>query len=247
MVSGADWIPYCGQAPLPGDWLGRWNLDPLLMLFLIGGILFWRRLVGPALFEQRGFWTAVALLVLLFVSPFCALSSALFSARVAHHVLLTVAVAPLLAFSLGSGVPRSLGSLSFWTAVQALIFWAWHLPAAYAAALSNDFTYWAMQASLLASAFAFWSAIQRASQPASVACLLVSMVQMGLLGALVTFAAAPLYTPHFETTGPWGLAPLEDQQLGGLIMWVPSAGVYLGSTLVIAHRWLADEDRVTAQ
>jgi hypothetical protein len=67
------------------------------------------------------------------------------------------------------------------------------------------------------------------------------MVQMGLLGALITFAANPLYAPHFATTLPWGLDPLEDQQLAGLIMWAPAAAIYLAAALFIAGRWLARE------
>ncbi len=69
---------------------------------------------------------------------------------------------------------------------------------------------------------------------------------MGLLGALITFAARPLYAPHFLTTLAWGLEPLEDQQLAGLIMWAPAAGFYLAAALFIAGRWLSREERAAA-
>jgi putative membrane protein len=72
------------------------------------------------------------------------------------------------------------------------------------------------------------------------------MVQMGLLGALITFAGEPLYAPHLLTTAAWGLTPLEDQQLGGLIMWAPAAAVYLVAALLVAGRWLRDETRAAA-
>ena len=71
-------------------------------------------------------------------------------------------------------------------------------------------------------------------------------MQMGLLGALITFAGQPLYAPHFFTTEPWGLSALEDQQVAGLIMWAPSAGLYLAAALAIAGRWFANEDRGVA-
>ena len=104
-----------------------------------------------------------------------------------------------------------------------------------------------MQLTLLGTAAGFWAALRRSAVPAGVAALLASTVLMGLLGALITFARAPLYAPHFATTGPWGLSPLEDQQLAGLIMWVPSAGLYLAAALFLGHRWLAEDYRAAAQ
>jgi putative membrane protein len=218
------WIPYCGAAPLPGDWLARWNDDPWLLLALgLLAFLGLRRDLAPP------FWAAMGVLVLLFISPLCALSSALFSVRVAHHVLLTALAAPLLIW----GVPRFVvrGSAALWAALHILLFWFWHAPASYAAALSSDLIFWAMQLSLLASAAAFWGALRRVSSPTAILLLLAMMVQMGLLGALITFAAAPLYAPHFASTRPWGLTPIEDQQLAGLIMWAPAAVFYLAAAL----------------
>lgn len=52
--------------------------------------------------------------------------------------------------------------------------------------------------------------------------------QMGLLAALIVFASRPLYAVHFASTEPWGLSPLADQQLAGLLMWVPAIVPYLG-------------------
>lgn len=243
MAETAIWIPYCGSAPLPAEWLGRWNLDPLLLLSLAGAVIIWRRAGQPSETRKRWFVTALALGVLLFVSPLCALSSALFSARVVHHVLLTAAVAPAIVLSLPDEPRRTSLSLPFWTAAQAFLFWAWHAPPLYAAALSNHAVYWLMQLSLLGPACAFWLAVRRSPPTMAVGALLATMVQMGLLGALITFAGAPLYAPHFLTTQPWGLTALEDQQLAGLIMWAPSAGIYLGIALAIASRWLGTEGR----
>ena len=239
------WLPYCGAAPVPADWLGRWNLDPLLLVAMAGGAaLLWRLTDAPA--GRRLLTIAVAIGVLLFVSPLCALSSALFSARVTHHVLLAAVVAPLLVFAVPERHTRWPGSLALWTALQALAFWLWHAPGLYAAALSSTALYWLMQVTLLGTAAGFWAALRRAPAPAGIAALLASTVQMGLLGALLTFAGTPLYAPHAHTTGPWGLSALEDQQLAGLIMWAPSAGLYLASALFLVHRWFARETRELA-
>lgn len=242
------WTPYCGAAPAPAELLGRWNLDPLLLAAIAGLALAWHWRVGRVAPERRSwFAAALGLLLLLFVSPFCALTSALFSARVVHHVLLTAVVAPLLVLSLPRPLLRVPGPLTLWTAAQAAVFWAWHAPGLYAWALSSDFIYWLMQLTLLGTAFGFWSVLRRTAEPAAVAALLATMVQMGLLGALITFSAAPLYAPHFGTTAVWGMAPLDDQQLGGLIMWAPAAAIYLAAALFLANRWLGGESRAATR
>lgn len=236
-ASSQVWLPYCGAAPAPGEWLARWNGDLLLILILaIGAVLAWRSRVSSA------FWWGYALLAMLFLSPICALSSALFSVRVVHHVLLTAVAAPLMVAALARlPVP---GSASLWAAGHALAFWFWHAPDAYGFALASDAAYWAMQILLLGSALGFWAALRRAPMPLAIGLLLAMMVQMGLLGALITFAGSPLYAPHYLTTFAWGLTPVEDQQLGGLIMWAPAAALYLGAALW--RGWDALSPRATA-
>ncbi|HMP63845.1 MAG TPA: cytochrome c oxidase assembly protein, partial [Phenylobacterium sp.] len=67
------------------------------------------------------------------------------------------------------------------------------------------------------------------------------MVLMGLLGALITFAGAPLFGPHLATTESWGLTALEDQQLAGLIMWAPASGIYLAAALARMARLIGPD------
>ena len=242
--AGSGWAPYCGAAPVPAELLSRWNFDPMLLLVMAAFVIGRQFHAGQA--RQRETtcaYASVALALFLFVSPFCALTSALFSARVVHHVLLAAVLASLLAFSLPRDRLLTTGSLAGWTGMQAVIFWAWHVPSLYSAALSNDAIYWLMQITLTGASFAFWSSVRRASPPSAVGALLFTMVQMGLLGALITFAGTPLYAPHFASTVPWGLSPLDDQQLAGLIMWAPSAAIYLSAALIIASRWLRSEAR----
>lgn len=238
------WLPYCGAAPAPGELLERWNLDPFVLAALFGLALAYRFRAIEV--RRPGLFAAVLfILAALFVSPFCALTSALFSARVVHHVIIGLVLAPLLVACVPR-ITKSLGgSPMAWTAVQALVFWLWHAPPIYAWALSSDGAYWLMQFSLTGSAVGFWAALRRAPAPTAIAALLASMVQMGLLGALITFSGAPLYAPHFATTLSWGFSPLEDQQLAGLIMWAPAAGLYLAAALALAGRWLSREARLS--
>lgn len=238
---GQTWAPYCGPGAGPGEWLARWNLDLVLLAALALGLALVvvrtsgrERVLGSA---------AVLVLAVIFVSPLCAISSSLFAARTVHHVLLVAVAAPLIAWAL----PRiRLGPLALATAAHAGVFWAWHAPAAYGAALSNDGVYWLMQLSLLGSSVWFWAAVRRACVPAAVAALLIAMVAMGLLGALLTFTGQPVYAPHFLTTAAWGLSPLEDQQAAGLIMWAPAAAVYLAAALLTLGRWIGPDARAGA-
>ncbi|PLR28715.1 hypothetical protein SGCZBJ_01835 [Caulobacter zeae] len=236
------WTPYCGAGPSPADIWSRWNLDPLL-LGALALIAAWLWITAPT---RRGLaFAAVAALLVSFVSPLCALSSALFSARTLHHVLLTSLAAPLLAWALPP-VERAKG-LALSTLAFATVFWIWHVPAFYGAAMSNDGVYWLMQASLLLSATLFWRSVRNAPAPAGVAALLATTVQMGLLGALLTFMPRALYAPHALTTVAWGLSPVEDQQMAGLLMWIPAAGAYLAAALVLLGRQLRGMATVAAR
>lgn len=200
---------YCGSPPVPADLAGRWNGDPLLILILGAALL---------LFLARGDYRRAAgilVLAVAFVSPLCALSVALFSARTVDHLLLFSVAAPLLT---PAGRWRAPPVAAFLLSTAAL--WAWHVPALYDAALSDTAAYWLMQASLLGGGLLFWQAV-RGMQPAgALGLILAGMAQMGFLGALLTFAPHPIYAAHITTTLAFGLSPLADQQLSGLLMWI---------------------------
>lgn len=227
------WIPYCGVAPEPDTILASWNFDAIL-LALVGGALIsaWRRAPHH---KPSHIGAALAMLV-LFVSPLCALGSALFAVRAIHHVALALVLAPLLNESFGLEKRVGAASLGMLTAAQAITFWFWHVPDVYAAALSSDAVFWVMQVSITASAALWWASMPQANAPAAIAATLATMVQMGVLGALLTFAGRAFYAPHLQTTQAWGWTPLEDQQVAGLIMWAPASGAYLLIALVILYR-----------
>lgn len=222
-------IPYCGAPPLPGA--VAWNLDPLLIAVLgIGGYMLLRRAQGaPAGLA----WLGWAVLLTALISPLCNLSVALFSARVGQHMMLTLAAAPLIAWGATasrSGVGEGPGLVAPAVAF-ALALWVWHMPGPYAATFRSNLTYWTMHATLFGTALWFWAALRlRAESRPDAAALaaLASAVQMGLLGALLTLAPRPLFLAAHGpgVTAPWGLSPLEDQQLGGLLMWVPGGLVF---------------------
>jgi len=218
---------YCGPAPYPDEIWTRWNFDP----FLLAGLAVLALLVGR---DRRGA-LAVAVLGLAFVSPLCALSSALFSARVAHHLLLIAVAAPLLAQLLPRRPPKAMAPAFV---ASTVVLWLWHLPAAYDSALSHVGIYWLMQSSLLASAVWFWRAVFAPQRSPVEACglLVAGYAQMGMLGAILTFAPEALYAAHSLGPLAWGLTPLADQQLAGLIMWVPAGLPYAVVCALVARQ-----------
>jgi putative membrane protein len=241
------WTPYCGAGPGPAELWARWNLDPWLLTALttLGVVLLMaRRNDGQRRALALAAW---AVLAVGFVSPLCALSSALFAARTVHHVLLAAAAAPLLAWALPPATQGGRATMLLAPPIFAIVFWAWHAPAAYGWALSSNLAYWLMQVSVLGSAVALWRGVRIAAPPAAVAILLGTMVQMGLLGALLVFMPRAIYAPHAVTTAAWDLTPLADQQIAGLIMWAPAAAIYLGAALMILGRWLRPSSTVAAR
>jgi putative membrane protein len=130
-------------------------------------------------------------------------------------------------------------------AVHAVALWIWHLPALFATTVSNDLMHALQHLTFLASALLFWWAIldgRRKVPGYGVAVLYVfgTALHSGILGAMLTFAHHPWYAPYFETTRLWGVSPLEDQQLGGLIMWIPASVIYVAAGLALFARWLKE-------
>jgi putative membrane protein len=236
-------VAYCGPPPAPAGLWADWNLAPVLLAVMALCAFSYFRLAAPGRRQRTAFAGGMAVLLVAFISPLCALSTSLFSARIAHHMLMVAVAAPLLTLALPRKLPGTW--LTGAGLAHMIILWLWHAPLAYAWAIEGLATYWLMELSLLASAMAFWSAVwaRRGEPPAVIVALILTMAQMGLLAALITFAQAPLYAPHFMTTQAWGLSPLEDQQLAGLIMWAPGALPYFAAVLWLAARWLRRLER----
>jgi putative membrane protein len=230
-------VPYCGSPPAPGAL--HWNLDPVLsaaLLMLALAHFRFARSRGVAKREMAAGAFGWLLLSLAFISPLCNLSVALFSARVTQHMIIALLAAPMIARGLvfAPATRRRWGAAAWIaTLVFAAIFWIWHSPVFYDETLRSNVAYWLMHATTVAAALALWVAVFNSSAPLAFLILFATGVQMSLLGALLTFAAIPLFSVHEFTTAAWGLTSLEDQQLGGLLMWVP-AGLLLTAYSVFA-------------
>ena len=73
--------------------------------------------------------------------------------------------------------------------------------------------------------------------------MLTTAIHSGLLGALITFARTVWYPAYEGKTEAWGLTALQDQQLGGLIMWVPACTIYIVAGLALFAAWLRESER----
>jgi cytochrome c oxidase assembly factor CtaG len=213
-----------------------------------------------------------AALVLALVSPVHAWGSVLFSAHMTQHELLMLVAAPLLVLGRPIvpflwALPRSWAvTLGGWSKlgawektwrtisnpvvawiIHAVVLWAWHAPALFQATLENESVHALQHASFLFSALLFWWAVIHGRKRAlgfgfAVLYMFTTALHSGLLGALLTFANSVWYPGYVERTAAWGLTPLEDQQIGGLIMWIPAGLVYIAAGLALFAGWLRESE-----
>lgn len=232
------------------------------------GVRVWRALSFAA------GWVA---LVVALVSPLHALGGVLFSAHMTQHEILISIAAPLLVlgrplipfiwalppayrrsvgdWSLAPGIKRSWNALTMPSvafSLHTLALWAWHLPGPYQATLTSELAHSLQHASFIFTALLFWWTVLGAhrgelARGRAIFYLFATALQTGALGALLTFSPTLWYPAYAATTGPWGLTPLQDQQLGGLIMWIPGSVAYLVASLAIFDRWLRESEKRSGQ
>ena len=124
------------------------------------------------------------------------------------------------------------------------VLWLWHSAATYDAAVGNAWLHTAEHASFVITAVWFWTVIlgprRTRRVPEGLGLLLVfgMTMQSVFLSVLLTFAREPWYAAYRDTTAAWNLTPLADQQLAGVLMWVPAGAVYLGCALLVFTRWM---------
>ena len=139
--------------------------------------------------------------------------------------------------------------------VHGAAIWIWHAPALYQATLTSDFVHALQHLSFFGTALLFWWTIIHAHAPGgraravsfgtAVLLLFGTALHSGALGALLTFSRALWYPAYGSTARAWGLNPVEDQQLAGLVMWIPATFAYLIAALFLFAGWLrASEERV---
>ncbi len=222
---------------------------------------------GVARAAAGAFFAGWLALIGALIGPLDAWGAALFSAHMVQHEVLMIVAAPLLVlgrplavwiWALPASWRGGIGAffhhpawrkpwlwltapLSAWL-LHALALWAWHVPALFDAALRSDSVHTLQHVSFLGTACLFWwsvlGGVSRRERGAALLSLFTTMLHMSALGALLTLSSVDWYSGYLDTAPAWGLTALEDQQLGGVVMWVPAGLVYLFVGLSLAVRWL---------
>lgn len=218
------------------------------------------------------FGGGMAALFFALIWPLDALGELSFAAHMAQHMLLIAVAAPLLvlaelALPVMLGVPRRwrrplvamggdlrgvmrfllLPRIAF--ALHAAVIWVWHAPLLFDAALRWRWVHVLEHGAFFGSALLFWAALSRlgrrggASPGVAALWCLAMLMHTGLLGALITFAPRLLYSGYAGGAAAALLPPLEDQQLAGLLMWIPAGVCYLVAGLGLGAAWLRASER----
>jgi len=223
--------------------------------------------------EAGTFAAGWAVLVLALLSPLHALGGVLFSAHMTQHELLMTVAVPLLVLGrplipfVWALSPRWRRTVGRWTSLPAMArpwrlvthpasafllhgvaIWIWHLPSLYDATATSELMHAAQHVSFVSTALLFWWVVlqpgtARGGVPASIGMLFGTVLHTGALGALLTLTSRLLYVAYATTSGPWGIQPIDDQQLGGLIMWVPGGLAYVVAALCLVVRLLRESEQ----
>jgi putative membrane protein len=133
--------------------------------------------------------------------------------------------------------------------------WLWHIPTLYQRTLTSELVHALQHLSFFGTALLFWWTIIHAHAPGgraravsfgtAVLLLFGTALHSGALGALLTFSRTLWYPAYSFSAASWGMTPMEDQQLAGLVMWIPATFAYLVAALILFASWLrASEERV---
>lgn len=259
-------------------WITQWNWNPVVLVVLIVVLGVYLYSIGPLrrkyqLAERVPsgrvalFVSGIVLLALALITPLQALTQILFSAHMIQHMLLSLAVAPLLvgglpdwlvAFCIRNRVVRFVWRGVTMPIIAAILFnaniWIWHAPAVMSVMMMNEWTHLLALALYVVTGVLFWwplfgarvEGLYALNVAGKLIYILLSDMPMVLLGAGLTFTP-PLYAMYADSAKFLGWSPAFDQQLGGLVMWIPG-GIYLiviASVLLI--QWFMQMEKQQAQ
>ena len=258
-----------GHSAAPGWTLDPWVTLPLvcvLLVFLIGR---WRLAQRSKLPRSRTWLFLGGWLVLTaaLISPLHEGGERSFTLHMIEHELIMLVATLLLAAASAGGVlawglpgplRTALGGrwrtplAALWrrltepvtaTILQALVMWAWHAPALFNRALTSQGWHITQHLSFILASLIFWRAmldVRRGGYLVSALCLFLTSLVEGVLGALMALSVSPWY-PAYAAMGMSGIGldPVSDQQLAGLVMWIPGGLIHGAAALAFLYRWLS--------
>jgi len=227
---------------------------------------------GVRTWEAACFGLGWFALFIALVSPLHPWGRVLFSAHMAQHEILMLIAAPLMVLgrpmivflkALPARWANTLaraGNAPSWQIIwrfltnplvawllHAMVLWAWHAPVLMDAVIDNEWVHALQHLSFFLSALLFWWAVIHGPQRAlgygmAILYMFTTALHTGLLGVLLTFGTTLWYPPYANTTQAWGMTPVEDQQLGGLIMWIPAGVVYIVAGVALMAGWMRESE-----
>lgn len=240
-------------------------------LYVIGFVRLLRRSGGSRrmIRSAAAFWSGWLVLVAALVSPVHFMGERLFTFHMIEHELVMAAAAPLIVLARPVGIilwslPRMFRRLvgvvmasrqmrAIWnilaggamaTSLHALAIWGWHAPVLFDATVANVALHRFQHLVFFLTALLFWWAILwRADKGLAAWHLFVTMMHTSILGALITLAPQIVYVSQTRDAPRWGLTPFQDQQLAGLLMWVPGGVFYAGAALAMLAVWISRSSR----
>jgi putative membrane protein len=219
------------------------------------------------------FYAGLLSAIVALISPLGALADTLFSAHMIQHLLLILCVAPLIVYG-APALPfllclpirgrrwlqrrrharalELIGTPLVAWGLHTAAMWAWHHPALYESAIRNETLHVVEHMAFLGTAVLIWAIVIPAPRSrlrfgSAAGVLFGTALQSGALGAILTFATTEFYTVHAAGVRMWGFTLLGDQQLAGVIMWIPAGAVYFLAIAILFARWLKDQPRRSAR
>jgi putative membrane protein len=256
-------------SPSGWDLLAATILCVVAVLYLRGRLALAPPVRSRTRAAAAAFWTGWAAMLVAILPPRGGLALERVSAHMLQHELLMLVGAPLMIAGrpLATALPalpaqarasaaallQTRGAGGAWRALTAplvawalhgLAVWVWHVPVLYEAAVHHEAIHAVQHATFVGTAALFWSGLiygryGRAGYGVSVFYVFTTLVHTGLLGAVFTLAADPLY-PHYAARTP---DPIGDQQIAGLVMWVPAGLVLTLTGIALFAAWIGDSGR----
>jgi len=183
--------------------------------------------------------------------------SYLFSAHMVQHLMLALVVAPLMIMGTPGAMLRpvlrvpGVMPLARWLtapthcfAIFNVVVAGWHLPPLYNYALAHHPVHIAQHLMfLVASVIMWWPVLSplpelpRLSYPGQMLYLFLLTIPMAIVSVYISYADTILYPLYSSAPRMWGITPMDDQLIGGLIMWIPGGLYFFTIISVVFFRW----------
>ena len=245
------------------SWTIHWST--VIGLAVLGVLYHWRAsrtAPAPSGLQRLAFLAGLLVVFVSLNGPLHDLSDYyLFSAHMVQHLLLTLVVPPLLIAGLTGAMLRPvlgvpvIGAIArrLTTPISCFVIFnvtlaAWHLPPVYNTALAYHWVHIIQHLMFMGAAVLMWWPIMsplpelpRLSYPGQMLYCFLLSIPMSIVSVYIVYSRSVLYPAYASAPRVWGISPLDDQLIGGLIMWIPGGLFLFGVASVVFFRWASDE------